>query len=225
MVEDKVYGITKSWRVDSRFYLVEINKRFYLIDYSDPKDFRNYLVPFFPETISTWSAYDVTQDKEVFTEGKIWTIFEKFKQMIFWFFIFFIINSLFFPKSLRLSQWTANIELAKHWIPIVFCVFGGIFIIILILRLLTNEVQGLQKYPTFRLQTTSTTARSKMNIVLKGIMLSLVTYPTLLIIGIGGNNYIQLFLFGFIGTYCLIFVKFIEFQPIMGRKKMYLEEN
>lgn len=83
MVENKPYEISRFWRVDSRFYMVEINKKFYLIDYSNPKDFRNYLVPFFPETISSWTAYDVTQDKELFMESKIWKLFVSFKKVCF----------------------------------------------------------------------------------------------------------------------------------------------
>lgn len=224
MVEHKTYKISNSWRIDSRFYLVEINERFYLIDYSNPKDFRNYLVPFFPETVSSWIAYDVTEEKDIFTESEIWKWFEKFKQMIFYFFLFFIINTMLFPQSLRLSQWTSDVKISQNWIQILCCIFGGIIVIICLLRLLTKEVQELQKYSTFILKN-SHTPKSKMNIVLKGIVLNLFTHPILLVIGIGGNNYIQLFLFGFIGIYCVLFIKFIEFQPIMERKKIYLKER
>ncbi|MEY8462308.1 hypothetical protein [Streptococcus merionis] len=226
MVENKSYGISKSWRIDSRFYLVEINERFYLIDYSNPKDFRNYLVPFFPEIISSWTAYDVTQDKESFTEGKIWRKFKYFKQMIFCFFVFFIINTMLFPIDLRLNQLTTDTELAKNWIPILFYILFGFFIIIFILISLTNKVPNLEEYSSFKLQKENTeTTSPKIIVILRGIILSVIAYPTLLVIGIGGNNYIQLLLFGFIGIYCLIFIKFIEFQPTMGRQRIYLKEK
>lgn len=225
MVEDTHCTISKTLRIDSRFYLIEINERFYLVDYSNPKDFRNYFVPFFPETMSSWMVYDVTQDKELFTECKIWKVFKIFKQTIFYFFMFFVINLLLFPKDLRLTRWTTDSQLTQSWLLILLYIILGIFIIIIMLIYSTSEVKHLQRYPVLTLQINTKTEKNKMTIVLKGIVSSLIAYPILLAIGIGGNNYIQLLLFGFIGTYSLVFIKFIEFQPSIGRKKIYLKEK
>lgn len=224
MVEDTYCTISKTLRIDSRFYLIEINERFYLVDYSNPKDFRNYFVPFFPETMSSWIAYDVTQDKEVFTESKVWKGFKTFKQTIFCFFLFFVINSLLFPQDLRLTRWTTDSELIKNGLPILLYIILGIFAMICILIHLESGVKNLQRYPVLTLQINTKTEKNKITSVLKGIILSLVSYPTLLAIGIGGNNYIQLLLFGFIGIYSLVFIKFIEFKPSVERNKIYLKE-
>ena len=52
-----------------------------------------------------------------------------------------------------------------------------------------------------------------------------ITYPLLFFIGVFGNNYTQLFLFGIFFPYSIIFNKFIEFKPILSQEKFYIKEK
>ena len=47
-------------RLDNRYYLIEVHNRFYVIDYFNPRDVRNYLWGFFTKHFLSYNIYDVT---------------------------------------------------------------------------------------------------------------------------------------------------------------------
>ena len=226
MVTNSKHIVSNAERIDSRYYLIEIGGRYFIIDYSNPKDFRNYLVPFYPEIMTEWTIYDVTGDEKKFEKSRMWSFFEIFKKFSILLFIFFLINSLLFPAYLNITSWTYDIDISRNWFSwLVYISFGVVFIV-LFFNLTNKKTIKLTDYRIAKLEKVQKMEQlPKYKKILRGMILILLAYPILLLIGIFGNNYAQLIMFGFVAVYTLIFIKFIEFQPTMGKQKYYIKEE
>lgn len=70
------YRIEDMKRINSRYYLVEIHGKSYIIDYFDSFDFKNYFPfrIFYQNSEKSWKIYDVTGEEEKYKAKKIpWT--------------------------------------------------------------------------------------------------------------------------------------------------------
>lgn len=64
--------VEKADRIDIRYWLIEIQGKKFIIDYSNPRDLRNYFSGLFPELNTEWKIYDISN-----YEGKISTMKSK----------------------------------------------------------------------------------------------------------------------------------------------------
>lgn len=71
---DNNLGCRVNWfgRIDARYYLIEMGGRYYIVNYSNPRDWRHYFIYFFPRLISQWDIYDVTGDERRFKVKHFW---------------------------------------------------------------------------------------------------------------------------------------------------------
>ncbi|EGP5427586.1 hypothetical protein D3I38_12285, partial [Enterococcus faecium] len=52
--------VEKADRIDIRYWLIEIQGKKFIIDYSNPSDLRNYFSGLFPELNTEWKIYDIS---------------------------------------------------------------------------------------------------------------------------------------------------------------------
>ncbi|HHS2882329.1 TPA: hypothetical protein ACTEK4_001913, partial [Streptococcus agalactiae] len=64
MSKNKLYHLEKICRISIRYYLIRINKEYYIIDYSNPKNVKNYFTAYFSNNY--WEVYNVTTDYKKF---------------------------------------------------------------------------------------------------------------------------------------------------------------
>ncbi|HFV2956970.1 TPA: hypothetical protein ACGPL9_001602 [Streptococcus agalactiae] len=72
MEKQQLNRVEKITKLNSRYYLVSICGRYYILDYANPKNYKDYLVGLFPERLNSYDIFDVTDDKNIFLKkGKI----------------------------------------------------------------------------------------------------------------------------------------------------------
>ncbi|MFD3049014.1 hypothetical protein ACFKKK_04430, partial [Streptococcus agalactiae] len=66
MEKQQLNRVEKITKLNSRYYLVSICGRYYILDYANPKNYKDYLVGLFPERLNSYDIFDVTDDKNIF---------------------------------------------------------------------------------------------------------------------------------------------------------------
>lgn len=57
-------------KLNFRYYLVSISGRYYIIDYANPSDIKDYFIGIFPERVEKYQIYDVTAAYKNFLVNK-----------------------------------------------------------------------------------------------------------------------------------------------------------
>lgn len=71
-------------KLNFRYYLVSISGRYYIIDYANPSDIKDYFIGIFPERVEKYQIYDVNTDyKNFLVNKKVAFIFKNFYNFIF----------------------------------------------------------------------------------------------------------------------------------------------
>lgn len=226
MVKSSEHRVFAERRIDTRYYLIESKGRYFVIDYSNPKDFRNYLLPFFPKVQSKWTIYDVTGSQDLFPISKFWVYMDWLFKVTVVFFVIFILNSILFPRNLTFLHLTYDTRISENWQMWLVLLIIGFFFLIALLNLLTRRDINLGSYPQFTLEEVKKIKEKPRSIIIiRSLIMLSITYLLLFFIGVFGNNYTQLFLFGIFFPYSIIFNKFIEFKPILSQEKFYIKEK
>ncbi len=218
--------VEKINRIDARYYLIRINKNFYVVDYSDPKDFRNwFFVTLFPKNLREFDAYDVTGDEEQFIVDNLWKYQKIFGKFFAFFFFVNFFTGFFLPPPYNPFYLTYDTFILKNWFYFLLLIILGAVLIIVLLNLFSLKNINLDRYNKYTL----TEIRDDQPINFKkmlvlGVANIVVLYPILLFFAFYWSNYMMLILFGFIAPYSLCFIKFIEFRPSMRKLKYYIKE-
>lgn len=198
-------------KISIRYYLVSINGKYYIIDYADINNFKDYFIGFFPERIRSYDIYDVSKDyKKFLSNGK----FKFFSIKTFTvFFILYLINIMIFPQKLNLAFLTKSTFILNNIILFYFLSLLTIIAILILLKL-KNTKLDLSRYKKSEL----IYMNYKKNNPFKVFLSILVGYVVLWCMALWGSNFSNLILFGFICANSLFFIKFIEFQPSLNGK-------
>ncbi|MCK1165782.1 hypothetical protein MX081_03190 [Streptococcus uberis] len=73
-------------KINFRYFLVSIASRYYIVDYADPGNFKDYFVGLYPERVQEYKVYDVTEDYKQFIsfQKKICFVYKKFHNHIYY---------------------------------------------------------------------------------------------------------------------------------------------
>ncbi|HEN5849700.1 TPA: hypothetical protein U6609_001980, partial [Streptococcus agalactiae] len=141
MSKNKLYHLEKICRISIRYYLIRINKEYYIIDYSNPKNVKNYFTAYFSNNY--WEVYNVTTDYKKFKKQNF-DLHQLEKYFITIMFIY-MLNMIFFPKVLNLSQLTRSSIIDE--IPFLWLGLGlAISIIIALILIITEKKINLTTY-------------------------------------------------------------------------------
>ncbi len=221
------YNIDKINRIDSRYYLIRVNKNYYVIDYSNPRDFRNwFFVPLFPERLRKFDAYDVTGDEKLYMVKNVWRYQSIISKGIFIMYILILLDGFLMPSKLNIFDWTFNLSILYNPFYYLKMIIIGIFCMIFILNITALNSINLNKYKKYELTDIYVNDNINFNCQrIKGLLSMFIIYPSLFIAAILGRNYALLIQFGFVSIYAMCFIKFIEFRPSMKKQKFYIKEE
>lgn len=129
----KPYSIEIIKRMSVRYYKIKVGEKFYIMDYSNPKDIKNYFSGLFPNVYTKWKIYDYihheayNHSKELKKKNKEWSLI---------LFTLYLVNVMFFPERYNLSDLTYNPRILENWKLVIFLVFFGGLIICIILNIM-----------------------------------------------------------------------------------------
>lgn len=146
MPKEKLYSVEKICRINIRYYLIRVDRKYYVIDYSDPKNFKNYFLALFPEELSSWDVYDVTEIKDnyrvkkqrSFKIDKIYTIL----------LLFYLPHVMLFPDKFNIGIITKDLFIFSHPLLFIGISFLTTLVLIALLIFKTNQINfdGIEKY-------------------------------------------------------------------------------
>ncbi|HFZ9916782.1 TPA: hypothetical protein ACGMFC_001179 [Streptococcus agalactiae] len=216
MEKQQLNRVEKITKLNSRYYLVSICGRYYILDYANPKNYKDYLVGLFPERLNSYDIFDVTDDKNIFLKkGKNYKVTTKGATI---FLFLYLIHITIFPNNINLAYLTRSEYIYNHislFLILNIIIFIGI---LLYLNMTTKEIE-LSKYESRKLFNSKPRNRKWLTYISSLI----ISYLALWILAIFGTNYCNLILFGFIFSNCLLLIKFIEFQPSLNGKIYYIK--
>lgn len=205
-------------KINFRYFLVSIASRYYIVDYADPGNFKDYFVGLYPERVKEYKIYDVTEDYKQFISFQKKSVLSIKNFTII--FILYMLHVMLFPKKINLAYITKSHYILNHLIFYFFLSLISLILTIFFINI-KNKEMDLSKYNVKRLIYNSDKKNNKIKVILSLV----VSYLTLWLMAIWGSNYSNLILFGFILTNSIFFIKFIEFQPSLNGKNYYIEEK
>jgi uncharacterized membrane protein (TIGR01218 family) len=207
------YGIEDVKRINIRYYLIEVHGKWYIIDFSNPRDMRNYFQPFFPALNHKWAIYDVTNSKdECHAKDLRWFQGAKGANFVCAVYIFYLVNVTLFPPNINMAKLTYDPRISQHWIFVLLLLIISIVLIAVILCSLKSIIR-LDDKPSYTLELVrnhdTKQIASRMPVMVSAIIIVFVFF--FLFIGIGGSSYSQLLMFAVFPLYSMVFGKFSGF--------------
>ncbi|EPU21731.1 hypothetical protein SAG0135_04100 [Streptococcus agalactiae LMG 14609] len=216
MSKNKLYHLEKICRISIRYYLIRINKEYYIIDYSNPKNVKNYFTTYFSNNY--WEVYNVTTDYKKFKKQNF-DLHQLEKYFITIMFIY-MLNMIFFPKVLNLSQLTISPIIDE--IPFLWLGLGlAISIIIALILIITEKKINLTTYKKVILYS----HKKNNSSIVKGFFSELMIYTPFWILAFMGSSFLNLCIFGYCLSNYVRFSRFIVFQPSLNGKNYFIEEK
>lgn len=211
-----------------RYYVIELHNRFYIIDYANPRDFRNYFPSFFPKHNRQYTIYDITATKDRYAIRPLpwWQtpghqLIELWSAVI-WLAVAAILS--FFGIN-----FVHNDDILIFWKFILLLYIISISIIIFGLnrtsgtpsQLFTEKSYKIERKPQLRYVSKKRKVRTGP---LGESMQILIGLPICFIFTLNKNYMIMLF--GFFATYSILFIRFLNLFDILSMNKfIFLEEE
>ncbi|MGT2820239.1 hypothetical protein [Streptococcus intermedius] len=217
------YIVEKICRLDVRYYLIKVHNRYYVIDYSNPRNFRNYLLYFYPKELQEWKIYDVTDHYLEYISTSFWRKVVSYSgRLLAILIVFYFFSGLVVPRKFKMQTWSYDSRILQNWMYILLSILVGFILVVLLMILNSSARIDLEKYPNFFMRVATINRKKELPFVLKIIywLLGVVfLVGGSILLGILGQNYIGLFLFCFGVPYYCILSKFIQFQVGTGTSK------
>lgn len=218
---EKSYAAHVVGRIDLRYYLILINQRYYVVDYSDPAKISNYTIGAAANIGTEWTVYDVTGSENQITLKKVPFLIRYLVEIMTTIQISFIINGAFFPDIVNVSVWTHSNQIHQYWSQILVIIFVGLGLIVLILNIKAPPKLKFEKFKKYTLVQANNKHSGKK---VFGYLFILFILISSVLFGVFGQNYGSLFVFGFLTIYLGAFYRFIKIrigEP--GRKYQIVE--
>ncbi|HFI0037187.1 TPA: hypothetical protein ACGOWL_000311 [Streptococcus suis] len=211
-----------------RYYVIELHNRFYIIDYANPRDIRNYFSGFFPKYNRQYTIYDITNSKDQYAIKPLpwWQTpehqFIELWSVIIWLVAAAILSSFginFIHNDAFLPFW--------KFLLLLYLTSTGAIVINLILnsktptQLRTEKSYRIERKPQLRYVSTKRKTRTRP---VGEAMQILIGLPICFIFTLNRNYMVMLF--GFIAVYSILFIRFLNLFDVLSRNKfIFLEEE
>ncbi|OFI50248.1 hypothetical protein BG261_09005 [Floricoccus tropicus] len=206
-------------RINTRYYLFELHGRYYIADYSNPKDLRQYIPGMFQELQDHTTVYDVTGHEEEYNAKPLrWYQKSRNQKLIYLIAVAYTFNAVAFPDKLNLAMLTYDPRIVANWkLIILLIVISSLFIIVyLYFKKTYVDLEGKDEY--LLVPSTNIPIKASKFKRLFFYIIFLICISAMLFIGIGSSSYTQLILFGLIPIYTTIFTRFLNFVDINNTK-------
>jgi len=203
------YKITDIKKINIRYYLIKIEDKSYIIDFANPRNIKTYFPLLFPLSNHQWALYDVTNSKNKY-QAKSLPLYQTsayrltLKKIVY----VYLINIMLFPEALNVHFLTKNKRIGEHWLSSLLFILFGAFIIFGVLFFQQTNI-SLPQMQKLLMRKKGTPSKRIL-----GYFILIVGILSCLLIGIGGSSYSQLFVFGVLPLYSLLFNRFEGFLDI-----------
>lgn len=222
----KTYTLEVIRRIDIRYYEIKIDGKMYVIDYSNPKEIRNFFPGLYTDSNNEWKIYESPNShipKKIYKNNIRWSVI---------FFVLYLGNVMFFPKKYNLNEISYNPLILENWQLVILYVLTGAMIICTALNIFSHfskykiDSMHAKAYLLTKVNNQKNTENSNKIIHgLKWFMAYLILLALFALIGLASSSYSQLIVFFVIPTYLLLFGKFIQFNPNKSNKYIRVEKE
>lgn len=229
MVKKKQLYVAKlvGW-LNFRYYVIELHKRFYIIDYANPRDIRNYFSGFFPKHNRQYTIYDITDSKEHYVIKSLpWWQTPEHQFIELWSAVGLLVMAVI--TALLRIKWLNSNDYLKSWKVIFLLFILGTFAIAFWLNKTTKVLPRLAKEKSYRIerrpQLRYISKRRKVKIGPMGEAMQILIGLPICFIFTLNKNYI-IMLLGFIAIYSILFIRFLNLFDIVSTNKfIFLQEE
>lgn len=224
MVEIKYdkYRVEKISRLDLRYYLIRVHNRYYVIDYFNPRDFRNFL----PRKVYEWKIYDVTDHYREYTSTPLlWHLPPYIDKLMIGMVFFYIFSGVLLPKQFRLQIMGYDPQILQNWNGTLLSILIGYFLLVLILAVMRPNRKKLENYPTYLLRHIPKKNKKEtwpIPLFIRWLFVTFIVLSLFLIMGVVGRTYVGLFVFGIYGTYSYLIPQLANFPLSTGNSKYHI---
>ncbi|EGP5266626.1 TPA: hypothetical protein ACHU7D_001362 [Enterococcus faecium] len=233
--------VEKADRIDIRYWLIEIQGKKFIIDYSNPSDLRNYFSGLFPELNTEWKIYDISnyEGKINTMKSKLFKTNRKYTRKIYLLItlisILYLLNIILFPKAVNIAYLTYDSRIKEYWKLVILLLVG----ILIFITLILNKLKQLQlpileqnflilkqsnvkeiNYKKISEAKWYVSWLYKLPLTIQWVVAIAVLIPAIFAIGIISSSYSQLLFFTVIPFYEIFLGKFLGFIP-MDKKNKY----
>ncbi|ESR08650.1 hypothetical protein, partial [Streptococcus iniae] len=138
-------------KINWRYYLVSIGGKYYILDYANPNNIKDYLVGFFPEQLEKFDLYDVTDEKNKFLKQGKSSFITKTQFGIC--FILYLVHIMIFPEKINIAYITKSNFIFNNIGLFMAMSIVFLFILILLLNIKIKPID-FSKYESFKLIST-----------------------------------------------------------------------
>lgn len=230
MVEKQQLYVAKlvGW-LNFRYYVIELHNRFYIIDYANPRDIRNYFPGFFPKHNRQYTIYDITDTRDQYIIKSLpWWQRSGHQLIESWAAAIWIIVGIVLLHSLGI-YFVHNDDILPFWKFLLLLHIITISTIIFSLnrtsetpsQLFTEKSYKIERKPQLRYISKRKKVRTGPVAEAMQILIGL---PIGFIFTL--NRDYMIMLFGFIGFYNIFFIRFLNLFDILSMNKfVFLKEE
>lgn len=211
-----------------RYYVIELHNRFYIIDYANPRDIRNYFSGFFPKHNRQYTIYDITNSKDQYAIKPLpWWQTPEHQFIEVWSVAIWLVVSAIL--SLLGINFIHNDDILAFWkfLPLLYITSIGIIIFNINRtsktpsQLVTEKSYRVERKPQLRY--VSRKRKTRTGPVGEAMQI-LIGLPICFIFTLNRNYMVMLF--GFIAVYSILFIRFLNLFDVLSRNKfIFLEEE
>ncbi|HFU3705521.1 hypothetical protein ACS60C_11155 [Streptococcus suis] len=211
-----------------RYYVIELHNRFYIIDYANPRDIRNYFSGFFPKHNRQYTIYDITNSKDQYAIKPLpWWQTPEHQFIELWSAAGLIVMAVI--TALLRIEWLNSNDYLKSWKVIFLLFILGASVIAFWLNKTTKVLPRLSEEKSYRverkpqLRYVSKKRKARTGPVGEAMMI-LIGLPLCLIFALN-KNYLVI-VYSFVASYNILFIRFLNLFDVLSRNKfIFLEEE
>lgn len=211
-----------------RYYVIELHNHFYIIDYANPRDIRNYFPGFFPKHNRQYTIYDITATKDHYAIKPLpWWQTSGHQFIELWSAAIWLVATA--VLSLLGINFIHNDDFLAFWQFLLLLYITSISVITFFLNRTSETPNKLVKERSYRIerrpQPRYVNKRRKVKTGPIGdAMQILIGLPICFIFTLNKNYMIMLF--GFIAVYSILFIRFLNLFDIVSTNKfIFLQEE
>lgn len=211
-----------------RYYVIELRRRVYIIDYANPKDIRSYFPGFFPKYNREYTVYDITATQEQYAIRSVPWLQSYFRQFTEWWFVVGLMMVAAIISHLRI-EWLYNQDVPRFWKMILLIYVIGAVGIIFWLNRITKEPKGLLEEKSYKLERKPrpryVNAKQKVKTGPVGDFILTLFGQSISLVFLFNYSYIMVLL-GFFAGYSILFIRFLNLYEVLNMNKfIFVEEE